>query len=208
MSYLTFRNYMRQFLVFSIQDIKKAFPGFDTRRLVEWQQKGYLCKVINRWYAFTDVSEDGFSEEYLAYWTANRIYAPSYLSLETALSHHGLIPEGVYTITSVSSRKTQTFDTPLGHFTYRRVKPALFFGYQIVDWQGFPIRMADREKVILDYLYLNPHLRSSDDWEGLRLNADTLGALNRTRLYDYLTLFANRALEKRVDHLLNYLQRC
>lgn len=208
MSYLTFRNYMRQFLVFSIQDIKKAFPGFDTRRLVEWQQKGYLCKVINRWYAFTDVSEDGFSEEYLAYWTANRIYAPSYLSLETALSHHGLIPEGVYTITSVSSRKTQTFNTPLGHFTYRRVKPALFFGYQIIDWQGFPIRMADREKVILDYLYLNPHLRSSDDWEGLRLNADTLGALNRTRLYDYLTLFANRALEKRVDHLLNYLQRC
>ena len=208
MSYLTFRNYMRQFLVFSIQDIKKAFPGFDTRRLVEWQQKGYLCKVINRWYAFTDVSEDGFSEEYLAYWTANRIYAPSYLSLETALSHHGLIPEGVYTITSVSSRKTQTFDTPLGHFTYRRVKPALFFGYQIVDWRGFPIRMADREKVILDYLYLNPRLRSSEDWEGLRLTTDALGALNKPKLYDYLALFTNRALEKRVDHLLNYLQRC
>lgn len=49
---------------------------------------------------------------------ANRIYQLSYLSLETALSFYSVIPEGVYALTSVSSRKTQTMHTPVASFIY------------------------------------------------------------------------------------------
>jgi hypothetical protein len=49
------------------------------------------------------------------------IRGPSYVSLETALSHHGWIPEGVYAITNVSLERSRSFDTPIGLFTFTRV---------------------------------------------------------------------------------------
>ena len=108
MSYYYFRETFYPFKLFSLIDIKKVFPKFDSRRLVEWQQKGYIKKVINRWYIFADVPVD----DHLRYWVANRIYQPSYISMETALSYYGLIPEAVYTTTAVSTLKTSTFNTP------------------------------------------------------------------------------------------------
>ncbi len=63
---------------------------------------------------------------------ANKLYAPSYVSFEMALSYYGLIPEGVYAITSATSKKTATFQTPIGKFSYRTLKPQLFFGYNQV----------------------------------------------------------------------------
>jgi len=58
---------------------------------------------------------------------AQLIYGPSYISLETALSVHGLIPEGVRDITSVTLRPSKEFDTPIGHFSYVRIpqKPSM-----------------------------------------------------------------------------------
>ncbi len=205
MNFVTFRDHLHHFRLFSTQDIRKVFPSFDSRRLVEWQAKGYIQKVINRWYAFADVP----TEEYFRYWTANRIYSPAYVSLQTALSYHGLIPEGVYTTTAVSSRKTKSFDTFLGTFGYRHLKPSLFFGYQVVRWQGFPIKIAEPEKALLDYLYLHPHLDSPPDWEGLRLNTMTLAeSISQPKMDDYLELFGSQALTKRVHHLLNHLEVC
>jgi hypothetical protein len=52
---------------------------------------------------------------------AQLVHGPSYVSLETALSQHGWIPEGVYAITSVSFERSRTFNTPIGLFTFTRV---------------------------------------------------------------------------------------
>ncbi|MEM8966590.1 MAG: hypothetical protein AAGE93_09240 [Bacteroidota bacterium] len=202
MNYQGFREALHRFKVFSLTDIKKNFPAFDSRRLVEWQQKGYIKKVINRWYVFADVPID----DYLWYWAANRIYQHSYISIETVLSYYGLIPEAVYTTTVVSTFKTTSFDTPLGTFAYRHVKPALFFGYRILEWQHVPIKMAEMEKVILDYLYLNPQLNHEDDWRGLRLNVEILyDELDTKKLQEYLILFQSKALNKRVSKFLTHV---
>lgn len=205
MNYQSFREALHGFKIFSLTDIKKIFPAFDSRRLVEWQEKGYIKKVINRWYVFTDVEV----EDNLLYWAANRIYQPSYISLETALSYYGLIPEAVYTTTSVSSLKTTSFDTHLGTFAYRHVKPLLFFGYRIVEWQNFPIKMAEPEKVILDYLYLNPQLKRDEDWQGLRPNQDTMHeVLDTQKLHEYLSIIQTKALDKRVSNFLTFMELC
>jgi hypothetical protein len=58
---------------------------------------------------------------------AQRIYGPSYISLETALSYHGWIPEAVYAITSVSLDRSREFDTPMGHFSFTRVPQETFY---------------------------------------------------------------------------------
>ncbi len=58
---------------------------------------------------------------------ALKIYGPSYISLESALSYHHLIPEAVYTITSVTPKRATKFNTPLGLFTYTHLPPENFF---------------------------------------------------------------------------------
>lgn len=61
---------------------------------------------------------------------ANHILGPSYVSAETALSYHGLIPERVYEITSMTTQAPRTFNTPLGTFSYTRL-PLPYYAFGI-----------------------------------------------------------------------------
>ena len=203
MTYLAVRSLFATQGLVSTHELRKAFPGFDKRRLVEWQARGYLQRVINRWYRFTEMPVD----ETLLWFTANRIYQPAYLSLETAFSYHGLIPEGVYMLTSVSSRKTQKYHTPIGTFRYQHMLPRLYFGYEVLRPTGtWPVLMADLEKALLDYCYLHPELRTVADFAAIRLNTDVLrDKLNPARLADYQTLFSHQRLNQRIKSLLSLL---
>lgn len=203
MNYLAFRSHFVAQGLVSVHAVRQVFPAFDTRRLVEWQARGHLQRVTNGWYLFTETTVD----EALLWFAANRIYQPAYLSLETALSYHGLIPEGVYTLTSVGTRKTTVFRTPIGTFRYQRLLPRLYFGYEVLRPMGNrPVLMAGLEKAILDYCYLNPRLTTAADFAALRLNTDVLQAkLDLARLADYQTLFAHQRLNQRVRALLSLL---
>lgn len=91
---------------------------------------------------------------------ANALYGPSYVSLEFALSHHGLIPEAVHQVTSVTIRRGKTYDTVLGRFSYqilpRKVYP---IGVQSVKTdRGHFCLMASPEKALCDMLMLTPNL--------------------------------------------------
>src|SRR5579864_6761878 len=103
MRYLDLKNQLNDFIVFSLKDIRKLDSSFYNRRLSEWRRKGYIKMVRRGYYIFSDLK---LSEDVL-FLIANRIYSPSYVSLESALSYYGLIPEGVLSITSVSTRKTE-----------------------------------------------------------------------------------------------------
>jgi predicted transcriptional regulator of viral defense system len=199
MNYLSFRSqFINQGLISTQQMIRK-FPDFDSRRLVEWQKKGYIEKVVNRWYRFLELPQ----EEYALFWTSNRIYQPSYISLETALSFHGLIPEGVYAITAISTLKTQTYQNNAINYIYRNVKPSLYFGYQILRWKEKPILMASPEKALLDFCYLNSHLKTKEDFESLRINPSVfISKIDLNVLEHYMQLFDSRSLTKRVKILL------
>ncbi len=201
MRFLDFKSHFEPFLAFSTQDIHKWDSGFDTRRLVEWQQKGYIRKIVNRWYAFSKTLRQ---EELLI--VSNRIYSPSYISLQWAMSHYRWIPEGVYTITAITSLKTQDFNTGIGTFSYKHVKPSLMFGYRLVSFENTMYKLAEPEKLILDYLYLNASINSLEDLESLRLNVSELRSLlEKQKLQDYLAMFKNKALEKRVKILTEQL---
>lgn len=203
MRFLNFKDHFEAFRIFSVEDILKWDPAFDTRRLVEWQKKNYVKRIVNRWYLFGDADLD----ENFLYLAANRIYSPSYVSFESALAYYRLIPEGVYTITSATTLKTNQFTTSLGTFSYRHLKPELMFGYRLVEVAGQRFKMAEPEKLLLDYMYLNTELKSANDFESLRINqAELRTLLNEPRLSEYLTLFENKALEKRVNTFRNTFQ--
>lgn len=207
MRFFEFKQHFEPFKVFSIQDILKWDPNFDTRRLVEWQQKNYIQKIINRWYVFSESRDIN-----TLYLISNRIYSPSYISFESALAYYRLIPEGVYMITAATSIKTQRFNTSIGPFGYRHIKPGMMFGYRLIGVDGHQFRMAEPEKLILDYFYLNPKIDSPEDFESLRLNrAELKSLINKDLLFEYLDLIKNKALEKRINKftktVMNYAKR-
>ena len=82
---------------------------------------------------------------------ANLIYGPSFVSLEYALAFHGLIPERVEQVTSVTSQRAHHFDTPMGRFSYR---PTSHFhtGFTRVEAQAGSFLMALPERALADRL--------------------------------------------------------
>lgn len=205
MKYIDFYNYFNARVTFSLFDIKKVFPDFDNRRISEWKSKGYIKTVIRGRYIFANHK---LSENDL-FLIANRLIEPSYVSMESSLSHHGLIPEGVYTITSVTTSKTIDFDSPIGRFSYRKIKPSLSFGYAIVTFGGSEYKMADVEKTLLDYFYLNSSIKNEDVFLELRINKnELLSKLDFNKLKQYLSLFENKLLERRIGKFLRFIEKC
>lgn len=203
MNYLGFKAHFEPFQVFSRTDILKWLPDFDSRRLVEWQDKGYLKKVVNKWYCFSDLSID----EPVLFLIANRIYSPSYISFESALSYYGFIPEGVPTIYSATSRKTAAYSTPLSNFSYRNLKAQLMVGVRMIKAGNQQVRLAEPEKALLDYLYLNSSMQTEVDFEGARLNRVLLKEkVDEQKLIVGAQRMENQALMNRVLALQNWMR--
>lgn len=202
MQYLELKTQLKDFLVFSIKDIEKIDSSFHKQRLSEWQKRGYIRKISNGFYIFTDLP---ISEQIL-FMIANRVYKPSYISLEMALSIYGIIPESVYGITSVTSKKTKKLKTLIGDFVYRQVKPELMFGYELREYKGHYYQIAELEKAILDYLYFNPKINDDESFEGIRFNISEIKErIDLDKLNNYLNAFHNKALFYRVKKFLAYI---
>ncbi|RQW01933.1 hypothetical protein EH222_14260, partial [candidate division KSB1 bacterium] len=76
MKFLDLKEALKGYTLFSVQEIKKMDPTFHRRRLSEWQEKGYIKKIIRSYYVFSDVELD----EPVLFEIANRIHQPSYIS--------------------------------------------------------------------------------------------------------------------------------
>ncbi len=108
---------------------------------------------------------------------ASRLRRPSYVSLQSALSYHGAIPESVPVVTSVTTGRPGRFDTPLGSFLYRHLKKSLFWGYSEFDaGGGLRSYVADSEKALLDLFYLTPGVIGSSFVSELRLAPGSVDA--------------------------------
>jgi len=202
MQFFELKTQLSNFFIFSTKDIEKIDPVFHSQRLSEWQGKKYIKKIKRGYYLFSDLEIN----EQVLFLIANKIYSPSYISLEMAFSYYNLIPEAVYGITSVTSNKTNNFKTDFGEFIYRRIKPELMFGYKLIKYENHNFRIAEIEKAVLDYFYLNSHLKTENDFAEMRFNGEKFKMLaDRNKLNRYLDAFDNKSLEKRVKRFLNYI---
>jgi predicted transcriptional regulator of viral defense system len=204
MSFLEFQNTFAQLPVISIVEIEKTFPGFDRNALTRWQKKGYIQKIRRGYYRLSNPPLKGDAD---LFFIANRIYNPSYVSLQSALRWHDLIPEGVFTTTSVSTLKTMEFSSAVGQFSYRHLKPDLFWGYRLEPYGAYRIKIADPAKALLDLFYLHPHLDSADDFFELRLNMFELREiLDVDTFVRYLDHFSTKSLNDRARSFMKFLE--
>ena len=174
-------------------------PGFDRNNLSRWIKKGLLVRLRKGYFSFPEY----IGKPDYAFYIANCIYRPSYISLHTALSFYGIIPEAVVQIISVTPLKTASFVNAFAQYSYRTVKPELMFGYKLKPLDSErSIQMAEPEKALLDMLYLYPAYNSLLELKNLRLDESFLHSdLHKEKMKDYTMQFKNKALEQRVKKL-------
>ncbi len=124
------------------------------QKIHELLKSGTIVRVKKGLYVFAPkIRQKPISKESLA----NLIYGPSCISMEYALSYHGLIPERVETVTSVTLKKNKEFNTPIGLFTYRHLSASKYPVEIQQLWldSQHPVLMASPEKALCDYIVLN-----------------------------------------------------
>jgi hypothetical protein len=168
-------------------------------RITTLLRQGTIIRVKKGLYVFGEADARGpVCREILA----NLIHGPSYVSLDSALQHHGLIPERVETMTSVTVNRAREFATPVGRFTYRRIPVVAFrTGVERVSVSGGrAYLLAVPEKALSDKFYCDsPALTSQEavgNWltEELRIDPDGLVALDPDRLDDHARRFRSRKI--------------
>jgi len=202
MQFLKFKQQFSEYIIFSTKEIEKLYPNFNKINLLSWQKKGYLQKIRNSWYCFSDIKID----QTVLFYFANKIYQPSYVSLEAALYYYGIIPEAVFTTTSISTLKTKEFKNKYSLITYKNIKQNCFFGYKLVQKENFTFKIADIEKALLDYLYLNYSIKNIDDVKSLRLNKHILQEeIDFEKMNEYVKYYNSKILVKKIKILNQFL---
>lgn len=125
---------------------------------------------------------------------ANHILGPSYVSVETALSYHGLIPERVYEVASMTTKASRTFKTAAGLFTYARLPlPYYAFGLKSIKLvTNHHAIIASPEKALCDKIVTTPGLIRSINGaysyivDGLRIDELAIKDLNTSMIREWL----------------------
>lgn len=201
MNYLYFKQNWFEFVCFNTNQIYAWQPNFDRNNLTRWVKRGLLIRLRQGLYTFPDYKRKPDS----SYYFANHIYKPSYISLHTALSFYGLIPEAVVQITSITSLKTAIFKNEFGEYSYSTVKNELMFGYSLKPIaDGREIKFAKPEKALLDLLYLYSFYNTEQEMLELRLDEDFIhNELDVDLLKIFLAKYKSKALENRLSKLFN-----
>ena len=131
-----------------------ANPKDIRRQLSRWRHAGKIIQLRRGLYCLAPPFQKVKPHPFLV---ANRMVPASYVSLQSALANYGMIPEYVPVTTSVTTRRPDRWETPLGIFDFRHIQIDFFTGYQRVDLgekqQAF---IATPEKALLDLVYLEP----------------------------------------------------
>jgi hypothetical protein len=198
MKYQEFKNLIDK-PFFRKTDVDFKLTKVSSVQLSRWHKMGYIYQIKRGLYSF----DDRLSSQLISF----LLYEPSYMSVESALSYYGLIPEMVPVTTAISTKKTRRFENQYGVFTYRHVNPKLFFGYVPVDDVFGKYLLAEPEKAILDYIYFNQsRLLCAEDIEGIRLDiVEFSKTINVNKLNKYAMLFHSNNINKILLLLMTYV---
>ncbi len=142
-------------------------PGDVRRQLSRWVAAKRLYLLRRGLYALAPPYRKVSPHPFLV---ANFLLRGSYVSLHSALAHHGLIPEHVPVTTSVGPGRPGRWETALGRFELRHLAPALMNGYRHVEVaDGQRAFVATPEKALLDLVHLVPGADRPEYLRELRL---------------------------------------
>ena len=164
------------------------------KKISQLMKKGYLISLKKGLYTTGDYfgkSEKQYFTEYLA----NILRSPSYISCEYVLAKSNLIPESVFSITSITTKSSRRYSNILGGFIYRNLPQHLFTGYRTITWKDKYIYIASKAKALFDLLYLkkltDPKQEIVSD---LRINWDNFTSGDKKEFNRYVKLADSRKM--------------
>jgi predicted transcriptional regulator of viral defense system len=173
-------------------------PANVRRPLSRWVKTGRLYQLRRGLYALAPPFQKVKPHPFLV---ANRLVRGSYVSLQSALAYHGLIPEAVPVTTSVAALRPARWDTPLGVYEYRHIKTGLLFGYRLTDigddQQAF---VATPEKALLNLVHLQPRGDAPEYLHQLRLQ--NLERLDLDQWQSQAVRAKSPKLRRAADHVI------
>lgn len=171
---------------FSLQDFQEITGlKYNSARglLGRYKKRGLVVNPKQGFYYFKDYAPD-------EYFLANKLYYPSYISMETVLSTNGVIPETIYPIISITPKPTREFVVENKKYIYHKIKQEAFQGY----YKKENYLTADLEKAVADYLYF---VALGQKEINDRIN---LRDIDKNKLLDYSRLYKN-------DKLINLVNK-
>ncbi len=179
-------------------------------KIASLEKEGSLVRLKKGVYLVSgDIHGQIFSRELVA----NHLYGPSYVSLESALAHYGLIPERVHVVRSVTAKRGKKIATLLGDFEYITVPGdyyAIGIRQQIIGKQ-YAWLMASPEKAICDMIVTTRGLRLQSPkavrvWleEDMRIDPDALSAFD-TEIIGQCAACGKKKIE--LTHLYKLLKK-
>lgn len=175
----------RKIKYFSLQNFQEITGlKYNSARglLGRYKKRGLVVNPKQGFYFFKDYAPDD-------YFLANKLYYPSYISMETVLSNSGVIPETIYPIISVTSKPTREFVVESKKYVYHKIKQEAFQGYYKKD----NYLIADLEKAVADYLYF---VALGQKEINDRIN---LKGIDENKLKEYSQLYKNNKLTKLIN---------
>ena len=128
-------------------------PEYIRMQLSRWVKSGKIHQLRRGLYTLAGPFQKQKAHPFLV---ANRLQRASYVSLQSALSFYGMIPDIVQSTTSVTTGRPDRLQSPLGNFEFRHIHKEYFRGYRLMDFDGQQAFVAIPEKAILDLIYLQP----------------------------------------------------
>jgi len=172
-------------------------------------RKEQIIRVRKGLYVFGDLwQRQPISREMLA----NLVYGPSILSIDYALAWHGLIPEYVDVLTSISSGRSRHFNTPLGGFSYTHLSQERFsFGATIQKSNTGNWLITEPIKALADKVWTDKRFQPTSPasyadylFEDLRIDEDTLvGYFNKFNIINLVQAYSTR----KVTWMVEFLQK-
>ena len=172
----------------------------DVRRQIDrWVKSGRVLKLRRGVYMLRKPYADSTAHPFAA---AKVLKKASYVSLQSALAHYGMIPEYVPVITSITTGRPEEIETPIGRFQFRHVTSGLFYGFgetEIAPNQR--ALLATAHKALVDILYLTPN---SDDVGFLReLRVEKPDNFDLTELLAVTERSGSTKVKRAVDFLID-----
>ena len=191
--------------------IESLYPELKSaeKKVVWLEKQGFIIRLKRGLYVVNpEYSGKTLSTELIA----NHLYAPSYISMSTALRYYGLIPEAVYVHQSMTVKHARKFQTPVGNYDYKYIsREAFSVGVRSLHKGDYAFLMASPEKALCDLIANSSkvNLRYLKDVgayleEDIRMDMDEFYRLDATIFEDYIKV-GKKA--DSISALLKFLRR-
>jgi hypothetical protein len=182
---------------------------FPRNKIASLEEEGKIIRLKRSMYVVSPkVTKQLLSAELIA----NHIYGPSYVSMESALSHYGLIPEHVYTLRSLTMNRSKKFTNSIGNFEYITINRDYYpIGIRQETIENkYTFLIASIEKALCDMIVITPQLRLQSEKalitfleEDLRFDMSALDNMNKDIIKDCIKVGRKKDILKLLLNLLS-----